>query len=58
MTIHDLVEDWKAMKEKLEHQLRAIDAKMIDQHAPLLREKIKEWIVELDDLIIKYSFPI
>lgn len=57
-TIHDLVDDWKAMKAKLEHQLDAMDDKMANLHGPLPRERIKEWIVELDDLIIKYSFPI
>jgi hypothetical protein len=46
------------MKAKLEHQLDAMDDKMANLHGPLPRERIKEWIVELDDLIIKYSFPI
>jgi len=55
--IHELAEDWRAMKAKLESQLEALEHSAMDEHGPL-REKLKIWIVELDDLIIKYSFPI
>jgi hypothetical protein len=56
--IHDLVEDWRAMKAKLELQLETIDDEFHSTHGPTARETIQRWIVELDDLIIKYSFEI
>jgi hypothetical protein len=56
-TIHELARDWREMKAKLEKQLATLEDAALDEHGPL-REKLKIWIVELDDLIIKYSFPI
>jgi hypothetical protein len=56
-TIHELASDWREMKAKLEKQLSNLEDAALDEHGPL-REKLKIWIVELDDLIIKYSFPI
>jgi len=57
-TVHELVEDWRAMKAKLEHQLDTINDEVLEMHAPFTKETIRRWIVELDDLIIKYSFEI
>jgi hypothetical protein len=56
--IKDLVDDWTAMKAKLEDQLTSMDDEMVKLHGSLPREKIKQWIAELDELIVKYSFPI
>ncbi len=56
-TIHELANDWREMKAKLEKQLTTLEDAALDEHGPL-RAKLKIWIVELDDLIIKYSFPI
>ena len=53
-----LVEDWQAMKDTLEEHLKAIEAQPHHDHGLLARETIQRWIVELDDLIIKYSFEI
>ncbi len=56
--IHDLVEDWRAMKAKLERQLETMDDEFHTTHGHTAKETIQRWIVELDDLIIKYSFEI
>ncbi len=56
-TIHELASDWREMRAKLEKQLSTLEDAALDEHGPL-REKLKIWIAELDDLIIKYSFPI
>ncbi len=56
--IHDLVEDWRAMKAKLERQLAAMDDEFHTAHGHTAKETIQRWIVELDDLIIKYSFEV
>ncbi len=56
-TINELANDWREMKAKLEKQLATLEDAASDEHGPL-REKLKIWIVELDDLIIKYAFPI
>jgi hypothetical protein len=53
-----LVEDWRAMKSTLEQHLEAIDQHDAHDHAPTAKETIQRWIVELDDLIIKYSFEV
>ena len=55
--LNDLAEEWRAMKAKLEDQLAGLEAAATDEHGPL-REKLKIWIAELDELIVKYSFPI
>ena len=57
-TKQELVEDWRAMKSKLEHQLSTAEEDFHPEHAPTTKELLKRWIVELDDLIIKYSFEI
>lgn len=57
-TMHELVEDWREMKAKLERQLEALENDVLNQHAPFTKDTIRRWIVEIDDLIIKYSFPI
>ncbi len=58
-SIKDLVEDWRAMKAKLEQQLEHIDhAGSGSEHHHTLKQTLQRWIVELDDLIIKYSFEI
>jgi hypothetical protein len=57
-TIQNLVEEWCAMKAKLEQQLQLIDDDFHHKHGPVPRETIRRWIVELDDLIIKYAFEI
>ena len=57
MTIHELASDWRDMKAKLEKQLATLEDTALDEHGPL-REKLKIWIAELDELIVKYSFPI
>jgi len=46
------------MKARLEHQLETASDEVLDMHAPLTKDTIRRWIVELDDLIIKYSFEI
>jgi len=56
--MHELVEDWREMKAKLERQLEALENDVLNQHAPFTKDTIRRWIVEIDDLIIKYSFPI
>jgi hypothetical protein len=56
--IHELVEEWRAMKGRLEHQLELLDEDFHEIHGPIPRETIRRWIVELDDLIIKYAFEI
>lgn len=53
-----LVEDWRAMKDTLEEHLDAIEKAPHHEHGLLAKETIRRWIVELDDLIIKYSFEI
>jgi hypothetical protein len=55
--IQDLASDWREMKVKLEKQLSALEDAALDEHGPV-REKLKIWIAELDELIVKYSFPI
>jgi hypothetical protein len=57
-TIHELVDEWRAMKTRLEHQLETAEDEVLSHHAPFTKDTIRRWIVELDDLIIKYSFPI
>jgi hypothetical protein len=53
-----LVDDWRAMKAKLEQQLEGMGDEAHPHHGLLAKETIQRWIVELDDLIIKYSFEI
>jgi hypothetical protein len=55
--MNELAEDWRAMKAKLEAQVTALEDAATDEHGPV-REKLKIWIAELDELIVKYSFPI
>jgi len=55
--LHELAEEWRSMKAKLEGQLAALEDAATDEHGPV-REKLKIWIAELDELIVKYSFPI
>ncbi len=57
-SIHEMVEEWRVMKAKLEHQLEHAENEVLDMHAPFTRDTIRRWVVELDDLIIKYSFEI
>jgi hypothetical protein len=57
-TIDELVKEWRAMKIRLEYQLSMIDDEFHKAHGPVPRETIRRWIVELDDLIIKYAFEI
>jgi hypothetical protein len=54
----ELVEDWRAMKAKLEDQLKTVDDDVHPTHGLFTKETLQRWIVELDDLIIKYSFEI
>jgi hypothetical protein len=56
--LQTLVEDWRAMKAKLEQQLEHLENVEVDEKHHTLKEKLRVWIVELDDLIIKYSFEI
>ncbi len=56
--MHEAVEDWRAMRAKLEHQLETLNDEVMASHAPFTKDTIRRWVVELDDLIIKYSFPI
>jgi hypothetical protein len=56
--IEHLVEDWRAMKAKLEHQLEHLENVELSEHGPTVKQTIQRWIVEIDDLIIKYSFEI
>ncbi len=56
--IRDLVDEWRAMKAGLERQLEILDDDFHTMHGPIPRETIRRWIVELDDLIIKYAFEI
>jgi hypothetical protein len=59
MAQDDLVNDWRAMKSNLQQHLEAIDGRgSPHEHGPFAKETIRRWIVELDDLIVKYSFPI
>jgi hypothetical protein len=53
-----LVEDWRAMKAKLEQQLAHLENAEIDAQHHTVKQTLQRWIVELDDLIIKYSFEI
>lgn len=55
---HPLVEDWRTMKSKLEQQLESIEAQPHHEHGLFAKETLQRWIVELDDLIIKYSFEV
>jgi hypothetical protein len=57
-TIHELVDEWRAMKGRLEQQLETLDEDVLSLHAPFTKDTIRRWVVELDDLIIKYSFPV
>jgi hypothetical protein len=54
----ELVKDWQTMKDKLEEQLDAIEKAPHHEHGLFAKETLQRWIVELDDLIIKYSFEI
>jgi hypothetical protein len=56
--IRDLVDEWRAMKSRLEQQLELLDDDFHTRHGPTPRDAIRRWIVELDDLIIKYAFEI
>jgi hypothetical protein len=56
--IQELVQEWRAMKARLENQLELLDDDFHKIHGPTPREAIRRWIVELDDLIIKYAFEI
>jgi hypothetical protein len=55
--MNELAGDWRDMKAKLEKQLATLEVAALDEHGPL-REKLKIWIAELDELIVKYAFPI
>jgi hypothetical protein len=46
------------MKSRLEQQLELLDDDFHTRHGPTPRDAIRRWIVELDDLIIKYAFEI
>ena len=53
-----MVEDWRTMKRTLERHLETLDKHGPHEHAHTTKDMIRRWIVELDDLIIKYSFEI
>jgi hypothetical protein len=55
--LNELANEWRAIKTRLEAQLATLESVATDEHGPV-REKLKIWIAELDELIIKYSFPI
>jgi hypothetical protein len=55
--LNELANEWRAIKAKLEAQLATLENAATNEHGPV-REKLKIWIAELDELIIKYSFPI
>jgi hypothetical protein len=57
-TRDEMVEEWRAMKAKLEHQLSLMGDAPHETHGHTARDTIRRWVVELDDLIIKYSFEI